>query len=60
MAEQHRARWKSAVAPLAGAAAGFAVGALVGGGRLVRVFDWTTDVECGCAASGSFSHSEHP
>lgn len=43
MAEQRRARWKGAVVPLAGAAVGFAVGAIVGGGRLVRVFDWTTE-----------------
>jgi len=42
MAEQDSERWKRLVGPLAGAAVGFAVGAIVGGGRLVRIYDWTT------------------
>ena len=43
MAEQNSGRWKRFVGPLAGAAVGFAVGAIVGGGRLVRIYDWTTE-----------------
>src|SRR5690242_9671267 len=43
MAEQNSGRWKRFVGPLAGAAVGFAVGAIVGGGKLVRIFDWTTE-----------------
>ncbi|HEX6542838.1 MAG TPA: hypothetical protein VF040_13865 [Ktedonobacterales bacterium] len=43
MAEERQNRWSSMVAPLASAAVGFAVGAIIGGGRLVRVFDWTTE-----------------
>ena len=31
------------LASLAGAAVGFAAGAIFGGGRLVRIFDWTTE-----------------
>jgi uncharacterized protein YndB with AHSA1/START domain len=33
-------RW---ILPLAGAAAGLAVGAIIGGGKLVRIYDWTTE-----------------
>jgi len=43
MAEQNSERWKRFVAPLAGAVVGFAVGAIVGGGKLVRIYDWTTE-----------------
>ena len=43
MAEEKRSRWNVVAAPLIGAAAGFAVGAIVGGGRLVRIYDWTTE-----------------
>ena len=41
--QQQRNRWKVVAAPLAGAALGFAVGAIIGGGRLVRIYDWTTE-----------------
>jgi uncharacterized protein YndB with AHSA1/START domain len=43
MAEQNSGRWKRFIGPLAGAAVGFAVGAIVGGGKLVRIYDWTTE-----------------
>lgn len=43
MAGENTGRWKMIAAPLAGAAVGFAVGAIVGGGKLVRIFDWTTE-----------------
>lgn len=47
MAEQRRGRWQSARAPLAGAAigcvAGCVAGAIFGGGKLVRIYDWTTE-----------------
>lgn len=41
--EQSSSRWMAAAAPLAGAALGFAVGAIIGGGKLVRIYDWTTE-----------------
>ena len=41
--QQQSGRWKSVAAPLVGAAVGFAVGAIIGGGRLVRIYDWTTE-----------------
>lgn len=43
MAEQNSEQWKRFIAPLAGAAVGFAVGAIVGGGKLVRIYNWTTE-----------------
>ncbi len=45
MADEHQqsGRWKSVAAPLVGAAVGFAVGAIVGGGMLPRIYDWTTE-----------------
>lgn len=43
MAGENTGRWKMIAGPLAGAAVGFAVGAIIGGGKLVRVFDWTTE-----------------
>lgn len=41
--QQRRNRWGGAAAPLVGAAVGFAVGAIVGGGMLPRIYDWTTE-----------------
>ncbi len=43
MAEQNSERWKRVLAPLAGVAVGFAAGAVFGGGRLVRIYDWSTE-----------------
>lgn len=41
--QQQRNRWGGVAAPLVGAAVGFAVGAIVGGGMLPRIYDWTTE-----------------
>ena len=41
--QENAAGWKSAIAPLAGAAVGLAVGVMLGGGRFVRIYDWTTE-----------------
>lgn len=35
--------WEAAMTITAAAAAGMVVGAVIGGGRLVRVYDWTTE-----------------
>ena len=43
MAARNIEGWKRAIVPLTGAAIGFAVGAIVGGGKLVRIYDWTTE-----------------
>lgn len=42
-AEQNSRIGGLVIASLAGAALGFAAGAIFGGGRLVRIFDWTTE-----------------
>lgn len=43
MPEQRGSRWREALVPLACATAGFAAGAIFGGGKLVRVYDWETE-----------------
>lgn len=43
MAERASGSWKSVVGPVVWWAAGFVGGAIIGGGLLPRIYDWTTE-----------------